>query len=87
MAVVVAPTEQERRRSVVAGTLGNLVEWFDWSVYGFFAPFFAASFFPQEDERTRLLSAFAVFAVGFFFRPLGGRSWARTPTGRDAGPV
>lgn len=72
MPVVVAPTEQERRRSVLAGTLGNLVEWFDWSVYGFFAPFFAASFFPQEDERARLLSAFAVFAVGFFFRPLGG---------------
>ncbi len=72
MTVIAAPTEQERRRSVVAGTLGNLVEWFDWSVYGFFAPFFAASFFPQTDERARLLSAFAVFAVGFFFRPLGG---------------
>lgn len=49
-----------------------MVEWFDWSVYGFFAPYFAAAFFPQADETARLLSAFAVFAVGFFVRPLGG---------------
>lgn len=56
----------------MAGTLGNLVEWFDWSVYGFFAPYFAASFFPQGDRTAQLLSVFAVFAVGFFFRPLGG---------------
>ena len=56
----------------MAGTVGNMVEWFDWSVYGFFAPFLAASFFPQTDEIARLLSVFAVFAVGFFVRPLGG---------------
>lgn len=61
-----------RRRSVVAGTIGNLVEWFDWSVYGFFAPYFAASFFPQADRIAQLLGVFAVFAVGFFVRPLGG---------------
>ena len=61
-----------RRRSIAAGTVGNLVEWFDWSVYGFFAPFFAASFFPQADRVAQLLSVFAVFAVGFFVRPLGG---------------
>lgn len=57
---------------MVAGTAGNLVEWFDWSVYGFFAPYFAASFFPRQDEVARLLSVYAVFAVGFFARPLGG---------------
>ena len=61
-----------RRRSVAAGSIGNLVEWFDWSVYGFFAPYFAASFFPQTDRIAQLLSVFAVFAVGFFVRPLGG---------------
>ncbi|MGB3955535.1 MAG: MFS transporter [Brooklawnia sp.] len=61
-----------RRRSVAAGAVGNLVEWFDWSVYGFFAPYFAASFFPQSDRIAQLLSVFAVFAVGFFVRPLGG---------------
>ncbi len=56
----------------MAGSVGNLVEWFDWSVYGFFAPYFAASFFPQGDRIAQLLSVFAVFAVGFFVRPLGG---------------
>lgn len=57
---------------MVAGAVGNLVEWFDWSVYGFFAPYFAASFFPQSDRIAQLLGVFAVFAVGFFVRPLGG---------------
>lgn len=57
---------------MAAGTIGNLVEWFDWSVYGFFAPYFAASFFPQGDRIAQLLGVFAVFAVGFFVRPLGG---------------
>lgn len=61
-----------RSRSLFAGTVGNLVEWFDWSVYGFFAPYLAVAFFPGDDPSARLLSAFAVFAVGFFFRPLGG---------------
>ncbi|HHU39327.1 MAG TPA: MFS transporter [Propionibacterium sp.] len=65
-------SEAERRRSLFAGTVGNLVEWFDWSVYGFFVPYFAASFFPTEDRAAQILAAFAVFAVGFFFRPLGG---------------
>lgn len=40
-------------------------------MYAFFAPYFAASFFPGDDRAARLLSAFAIFAVGFFFRPLG----------------
>ena len=47
------------------------MEWFDWSVYAFFVPYFAASFFPTDDRPARILSAFAIFAVGFFFRPLG----------------
>ena len=66
-------SERERRRSLVAGTVGNLVEWFDWSVYAFFVPYFAASFFPTADVDRfgALLAGFAVFAVGFFFRPLG----------------
>lgn len=67
-----ATHESQRRRSLFAGTVGNLVEWFDWSVYGFFVPYFAASFFPAEDRAAQILAAFAVFAVGFFFRPLGG---------------
>ncbi len=61
-----------QRRSLFAGTVGNLVEWFDWSVYGFFVPWFASSFFPTEDRLAQILAGFTIFAVGFFFRPLGG---------------
>ncbi|MDO5534559.1 MAG: MFS transporter [Propionibacteriaceae bacterium] len=67
-----ADRTRTRRRSLFAGTVGNLVEWFDWSVYGFFVPVFASSFFPVGDRFTEILAAFTVFAVGFFFRPLGG---------------
>ncbi|WP_232549570.1 MFS transporter [Propioniciclava soli] len=70
-AIATQRTDRTRRRALVAGTVGNLVEWFDWSVYAFFAPYVADSFFAGEDRATRLLAAFAVFAVGFFFRPLG----------------
>ena len=60
------------RRALFAGTVGNLVEWFDWSVYAFFVPYFAASFFPAGDRFAQVLAGFAVFAIGFFLRPLGG---------------
>lgn len=59
-------------RSIVAGTIGNAFEWFDWSVYTTFAVFFGHSFFPSGDSTSALLSTFAVFAVGFAMRPLGG---------------
>ena len=61
-----------RRRSVFAGTAGNLVEWFDWSVYGIFVAVFAPLFFPVGNQAAAILSGLAVFAVGFFMRPLGG---------------
>ncbi|QIK71636.1 MFS transporter [Propioniciclava coleopterorum] len=60
------------RRALFAGTVGNLVEWFDWSVYAFFVPYFAAAFFPAGDRFAQVLSGFLVFAIGFFMRPLGG---------------
>lgn len=60
------------RRALFAGTVGNLVEWFDWSVYAFFVPYFAASFFPAGDRSAQMLAGFLVFAIGFFMRPLGG---------------
>lgn len=76
MTAVAAPeyrpvTRAERRNSIIAGTIGNFVEWFDWSIYGFFAPIFATEFFPKADKTAALLSALAVFAVGFLFRPIG----------------
>ena len=59
------------RRVVTAGVIGNVLEWYDFAVYGFFAPVLAAKFFPAEDPRVSLLAAFAAFAVGFLMRPVG----------------
>lgn len=60
------------RRVVVAASLGNFVEWFDFAVYGFMATVLAANFFPAGNEVTALLQTFAVFAVAFALRPVGG---------------
>jgi MHS family alpha-ketoglutarate permease-like MFS transporter len=58
--------------NVVRASLGNLVEWFDWFVYAWFAIYFAAAFFPAHDATAQLLSTAVVFAIGFLMRPLGG---------------
>ncbi|MBF8188419.1 MFS transporter [Nonomuraea sp. K274] len=59
-------------KAVVGGSVGNLVEWYDWFVYSSFAVYFAAAFFPEGDDTAKLLNTAAIFAVGFFMRPLGG---------------
>jgi MHS family alpha-ketoglutarate permease-like MFS transporter len=61
-----------RLRSIFSGSVGNLVEWYDWYVYSAFAIYFAKAFFPKGDQTAQLLNAAAVFAVGFLARPLGG---------------
>src|SRR5262245_46180852 len=60
-----------RRRVVAAGIVGNVMEWYDFSVYGYFARTIGNLYFPTDDPRTSLLAAFAVFAIGFLMRPLG----------------
>lgn len=65
------PTRAARRRAAVLATLGNVLEWYDFTVYGFLAAYIATTFFPREDRIASLLAAFAVFAVGFIARPLG----------------
>ncbi|MFI6171609.1 MFS transporter [Nocardia sp. NPDC051052] len=64
----------ERRvvANVLRGSIGNLVEWYDWYVYAAFSIYFAKTFFPSGDPTAQLLSTAAVFAVGFLMRPLGG---------------
>lgn len=57
--------------SIIGGSVGNLVEWFDWYVYAAFSFYFAKAFFPKGDQTAQLLSAAAVFAVGFLMRPVG----------------
>jgi MHS family alpha-ketoglutarate permease-like MFS transporter len=60
-----------RLRSIVGGSAGNLVEWYDWYAYSAFTLYFAKVFFPKGDQTAQLLSAAAVFAVGFLIRPVG----------------
>ncbi|WP_226899231.1 MFS transporter [Nonomuraea phyllanthi] len=59
-------------KAVIGGSIGNMVEWYDWFVYSSFAIYFAGSFFPEGDDTAKLLNTAAIFAVGFFMRPLGG---------------
>jgi MHS family proline/betaine transporter-like MFS transporter len=59
------------RRVVTAGVIGNVLEWYDFAVYGFFAPILATQFFPAGDRTVSLLAAFGAFAVGFMMRPVG----------------
>jgi MHS family proline/betaine transporter-like MFS transporter len=58
-------------RAIVAGIAGNVMEWYDFSVYGYFAAIIGRNFFPTGDRTTSLIAAFGVFAAGFFMRPLG----------------
>jgi MFS transporter, MHS family, proline/betaine transporter len=68
----VATTVQQRRRAIVATVLGNGLEWFDFTVYSFFAVTIAKLFFPTGNELTSVLLTVATFGVGFFMRPVGG---------------
>jgi MHS family alpha-ketoglutarate permease-like MFS transporter len=61
-------------RQLLAASVGNAVEWYDWYAYTFLATYIAAEVFPKSADNSLvpLLSTFAVFAVGFFMRPVGG---------------
>lgn len=61
-----------RRRVVVASTLGNAFEWFDYAIFGMFAPIISKLFFPASNEVNSMLLTFATFAVAFAMRPLSG---------------
>lgn len=61
-----------RLRSIFGGSLGNLVEWYDWYVYSAFSLYFARSFFPHGSQTAQLLNTSGIFAIGFLMRPIGG---------------
>jgi MFS transporter, MHS family, proline/betaine transporter len=60
------------RRAAIAGSIGNVLEWYDFAVYAFFAGTFGRLFFPHSNEIDSLIAAFGVFAAGYLMRPLGG---------------
>lgn len=60
------------KRLILPAMLGNILEWFEFALYGYFAPIFAQLFFPHSSGLLSLLQIFAIFAAGFLIRPLGG---------------
>ncbi|MER6444267.1 MFS transporter [Streptomyces venezuelae] len=69
----------DARRALVAGSVGNFIEWYEFGIYGYFATVFAAQFFTPEggSEVEGLVKAYASFAVAFFFRPVGAAVFGR----------
>lgn len=59
-------------KTITVSMIGNLFEWFDFALFGYFAPIIGKLFFPSDDPITELISAFGVFAAGFLVRPIGG---------------
>src|ERR1700761_9397531 len=66
------PTTASRVKSIIGGSLGNLVEWYDWYAYTAFSLYFSAAFFPSKDTVVQLLNTSGIFAIGFLMRPIGG---------------
>jgi MHS family alpha-ketoglutarate permease-like MFS transporter len=75
-----------RRRSLIGGSIGNLVEGYDWLVYSTFSLYFAHIFFPDSDRTVQLLNTAAVFSVGYIMRPIGAvlLGWFADRQGRKA---
>ena len=71
-ATVGAATSPQSRRAVTAAVIGNVLEWYDFAVYGYVAAIIGKNFFPGTDETTELLKAFLTFGLGFVARPIGG---------------
>jgi len=61
-----------RRKVIAAGVTGNVLEWYDFAVYGFYAPIIGRLFFPSDDPTVSLIASFGAFAAGFLMRPVGG---------------
>lgn len=66
-----------RLKAIVGGSIGNLVEWYDWYAYSAFALYFSSSFFPSGNATAQLLNTAGVFALGFLMRPIGGWLFGR----------
>ncbi|WP_457349809.1 MFS transporter [Roseateles sp. P5_D6] len=64
--------EFSRLKAILVGSLGNLVEWYDFYCYAAFSLYFSSSFFPSSDPVAQSMSTAAIFALGFFIRPVGG---------------
>lgn len=79
-------SNQWRIKAIFMGSIGNLVEWYDWYAYTAFALYFAPVFFPEGNSTAQLMNTAAIFAAGFLMRPIGGWLFGRIAdrTGRKA---
>lgn len=68
---------RQRIKAIIGGSVGNLVEWYDWYAYSAFALYFSGAFFPKSDTTAQLLNTAGVFALGFLMRPIGGWLFGR----------
>src|SRR6476659_10090106 len=59
-------------KMIAASMIGNVLEWYDFAIYGNFAAAIGRNFFPHEDGVAQVLAAFGVFAIGYLMRPIGG---------------
>ena len=76
---------ERRIKAIFIGSVGNLVEWYDFYAYTAFALYFAPAFFPHSDPVVQQLNAAVLFAATFLMRPLGGWLFATSPTVMEGG--
>jgi len=76
-AIPVELDRKTRARAAIAGSAGNLIEWYDFYAYAYTALYFASAFFPEGDRTAQLLNVAAIYAAGFLIRPLGGWYFGR----------
>lgn len=62
----------KEKAAVKIGLIGNVIEWYDFAIYGFLTPILSKLFFPTDNEFTSILLTLSVFALGFLMRPFGG---------------
>ena len=65
-------TDKHLLKNTIGGIFGNILEWYDFAVFGFLAPIMSGLFFPVDDAMAGLIKTYGVFAAGYFMRPLGG---------------
>lgn len=70
-------SQAQRLRGIITGSIGNLIEWYNFYIYAYFSLYFAPAFFPESDRTVQLLSVAAIYAAGFLIRPLGGWFFGR----------
>jgi MHS family proline/betaine transporter-like MFS transporter len=77
--------KDKKKVSIIAGVIGNVIEWYDFALYGYMAAIISHLFFPNESRAISLLSTYGIFAAGFVMRPFGSAvfGWLGDTIGRS----